>query len=59
MVDVGVGKVPFGSTKPPSRRDGGIELTCPSFNRREELTVHFPALECSVLLRSAGETERS
>ena len=57
MVDVGVGKVPFGATKPPSRRDGGIGLIGPPFNRREESTVHFPALECSVLLRSAGETE--
>ena len=57
MVDVGVGRVPLGATKPPSRRDGGIGLTCPPFNRREELTVHFPALKCSVFLRSAGEME--
>ena len=45
MVDVGVGKVPLGAAKPPSRRDGGIGLTGPPFNRREELTVPFPALE--------------
>ena len=57
MVDVGVGKVPLGAAKPPSRRDGGIGPTGPPFNMREELTVPFPALECSVLLRSAGETE--
>ena len=52
MVDVGVGKVPLGATKPPSRRVGGIGPTGPPFNRREELTVPFPALGCSVLLRS-------
>ena len=58
MVDVGVGKVPLGATKPPSCKDGGIgRLTGPPFNRRQELTVPFPALECSVILRSAGETE--
>ena len=57
MVDVGVGKVPLGATKPPSRRDGGIGPTGPPFNRMEELIVPFPALECSVLLRSAGQTE--
>ena len=57
MVDVGVGKVPLGAAKPPSRRDGGIGPTGPPFNRREELTVPFPALECSILLRSAGETK--
>ena len=57
MFDVGVGKAPLGATKPPSRRDGGIGPTGPPFNRREESTVPFPALGCSVLLRSAGETE--
>ena len=45
MVDVSVGKVPLGAAKPPSRRDGGIGLTGPPFNMREELTVPFPALE--------------
>ena len=45
MVDVGVGKVPLGAAKPPSRRDGGIGPTGPPFNRREELTVRSPALE--------------
>ena len=45
MVDVGVGKVPLGATKPPSRRDGGIGPTGPPFNRSEELTVPSPALE--------------
>ena len=24
MIDVGVGKAPFGPAEPPSRRDGGI-----------------------------------
>jgi hypothetical protein len=57
MVDVGVGKVPLGAAKPPSRMDGGIGPTGPPFNMREELTVPFPGLGCSVLLRSAGETE--
>jgi hypothetical protein len=57
MADVGVGKVPLGAAKPPSRRDGGIGPTGPLFNRREELTVLSPALGCSILLRSAGETE--
>ena len=57
MVDVGVGKAPLGAAKPPSRRDGGIGLIGPPFNMGEELTVPFPALECSILLRSAGETE--
>ena len=33
MVDVGVGRVPLGATKPPSRRDGGIGPTGPTFNR--------------------------
>ena len=33
MVDVGVGKVPVGAAKPPSRRDGGIGPTGPPFNR--------------------------
>jgi hypothetical protein len=33
MVDVGVGKVPLGAAKPPSRRGGGIGLTGPPFNR--------------------------
>jgi len=45
MVDVGVGKVPLGAAKPPSRRDGGIGPTCPPFNRGEELTVPSPSLE--------------
>ena len=27
MVDVGVGKVPLGPAKSPSRRDGGTRLT--------------------------------
>ena len=48
MVDVGVGKVPLGAAKPPSRRDGGIGPTGPPFNRGEELTVPShasPALE--------------
>ena len=57
MVDVGVGKVSLGATKPPSCRDGGIGPTGPPFNKREELTVPFPALECSILLRSAGKPE--
>ena len=57
MVDVGVGKVPLGPAKPLSRRDGGIGPTCPPFNSREELKVPFQALECSIPLRSAGETE--
>ena len=57
MVHVGVGKVPLGPTKPLSRRDGGIRPTCPHFNSREELEVPFQALECSIFLRSAGETE--
>ena len=57
MVDVGVVKVPLGPAKPPSRRDGGIGPTCPPFNSREELKVPFQALECSILLRSAGEME--
>jgi hypothetical protein len=30
MVDVGVGKVPLGAAKPPSRRDGGTGLNGPS-----------------------------
>jgi hypothetical protein len=33
MVDVGVGKVPLGAAKAPSRRGGGIGLTGPPFNR--------------------------
>ena len=57
MVDVVVGKVPLGAAKPPSRRGGGIGPTGPPFNKGEELTVPSPALECSILLRSAGETE--
>ena len=57
MVDVGVGKVRPGPAKPLSRRDGGIGPTGPPFNRREELIVPFPALGCSVLLRSARQTE--
>ena len=57
MVDVGVGKVPLGAAKPPSRRDGGIGPTGPPFDRMDRLTVPFPALECSVVLRSAGQTE--
>jgi hypothetical protein len=57
MVDVGVGKVPLGPAKPLSRRDGGIGPTCPPFNSREELKVPSQALECSIPLRSAGETE--
>ena len=42
MVDVGVGKVPLGAAKPPSRRDGGIGPTGPPFNRMEELIVPCP-----------------
>ena len=57
MVDVGVGKVPLGATKPPSRSDGGIWPTSTSFNRARGQTMVFPALKCSVGSRSAGETE--
>ena len=57
MVDVGVGKVPLGAAKPPSRRDGGIGPTSPPVGIKWELAVPSPALGCSVILRSAGETE--
>ena len=35
MVDVGVGKVPLGAAKPPSRRDGGIVPTNPPLDRMD------------------------
>ena len=43
MVDVGVGKVPLGAAKPPSRRDGGIGPTGPPFNRMEEVDSALPS----------------
>ena len=57
MVVVGVGKVPLGPAKPLSSRGGGIGPTCPPFNRSWQSDSALPALECSILLRSAGETE--
>ena len=38
MVDVGVGKVPLGAAKPPSRRDGGIGPTSPPFDRMDRFS---------------------
>ena len=49
MADAGVGKVPPGATKPPSRMNGGIGPIGPPFNRGEELTVPFPALKIDCL----------
>ena len=43
MVDVGVGKVPLGAAKPPSRRDGGIGPTGPPFNRMERVDSALPS----------------
>ena len=57
MADVGVGKVPLGPVKPPSRKGGGIGPTCPPFNRSWQSDSALPALECSILLRAGGETE--
>ena len=55
MVDVGVGKVPLGAAKPPSRRDGGTGLNGPSFNMMDRLTVPFQPLNarlsCALLGR--------
>jgi hypothetical protein len=55
MVDVGVGKVPLGAAKPPSRRDGGIGPTGPPFDRMDRLTVPFRPLNapfsCALLGR--------
>jgi hypothetical protein len=55
MVDVGVGKVPLGAAKPPSRRDGGIGPTDPPFNKMDRLTVPFQPLNaplsCALLGR--------
>jgi hypothetical protein len=39
MVHVGVGKVPLGPAKPPSRRGGGIGPTCPPFNRSSSESI--------------------
>jgi len=44
MVDVGVGKVPLGPAKFPSRRGGGIGPTDPPFNMMDRLTVPFQPL---------------
>ena len=44
MVDVGVGKVPLGAAKSPSRRDGGIVPTNPTLDRMDRLTVPFQPL---------------
>jgi hypothetical protein len=55
MVDVGVGKVPLGPAKSPSRRDGGTGLNGPSFNMMDRLTVPFQPLNaplsCALLKR--------
>ena len=55
MADVGVGKVPLGAAKPPSRRDGGIGPTGPPFDRMDRLTVPFrplnAPLSCALLGR--------
>ena len=41
MVDVGVGKVPLGAAKLPSRRDGGTGLKDQSFDMMGRLTMPF------------------
>ena len=55
MDDVGVGKVPLGADKPPSRRDGGIIPINPPFNMMDRLTVPFQPLNaplsCALLGR--------
>ena len=43
MVDMGVGKVPLGPAKPPSRRGGGIGPTGLLFNRVSELALPSPS----------------
>jgi hypothetical protein len=55
MVDVGVGKVPLGAAKPPSRKNGGTGLKGPSFNMMDRLIVPFQPLNaplsCALLGR--------